>query len=358
MGDAAAPVELGQLSVEITSESYLLASNLPIEVRDARERLVGQGHGSIDIRVRPGIYRIVATLPDGGRADELVEVQGPEGFHVHFGKEPVSDATRETAGAGEDSPMFYLDTSPGDEPSWPAELVYTKGASARVLQGSWLFQPDDLDDPLTDAPHCAFRIGETTVTASLPINPVGWFPTDTCIVTPVDDGGVRLDVRFARQRLVASNLEGQLRSGAYASPTSFLDSAAGLLLDKYRDPTAAALGGLTLHRLGRLREREEWVANLARDFAWLADGRVLEIALHAQDEDEYERARWLDRLLEVAKMRPMFADGYALLLDLLRRWPDGSGEASRAEAVADITSRIVGVDWNAIALTEYAVDQA
>jgi hypothetical protein len=356
MGDVAVPVELGQLSVEIASESYLLRSNLPIEVRDARNRVVGQGQGSMTVRVRPGIYRIRATLPDGDRADELVEVRGPEGFHRRFGSDTGPRPVIEDTPAGRRSPMSYLDTSPGDAPLEPVSLMEMKRAHVRDLDGAWLFQPQS---PLSDAPYAVFLIGATRVTASLPINPFGDFPLDACIVVPVDDGRApRLEVRFVRQRLVAANLEGQLLSGAYAAPSSFLDAAVELLYDKYQDPTAAALGGLTLHRLGRLRERVSWIANLARDFRWLADGRILEIALHAQDEDAHERARWLEQLLEVAKMRPMFADGYALLLDMLRRWPDGSGVDVRAGALAEVTSRIVGVDWSATALIEYAADES
>lgn len=356
MTDEVAPLELGQLSVEIASESYLLRSNLPIEVRDSGNRVVGQGQGSMTVGVRPGIYSIRATLPNGQRADELVEVRGPEGLEFRFGSDsdagtppPIADAL-----GPQRSLTAYLGTSPGDEPSELVTLSQTRQAIVRELDGGWLFEPRSA---LVDVPYAVFTTGTRTITTSLPINPVGGFPLDSCIVVPVaDDRAARLDVRFVRQRMVASNLEGQLRSGAYADPTSFLDAAVELLYNKYQDPTAAALGGLTLHRLGRLRERVSWVANLARDFDWLADGRILEIALHASDEDAAERARWLAKLIEVARMRPMFADGYALLLDLLRRWPDGTGADLRASALADVTSRIVGVDWSATALIEYRAD--
>jgi hypothetical protein len=291
-------------------------------------------------------------LPDGDRADELVEVRGPEGFHRRYGTdaEPTAPAGYD-ASATRTSLMSYLDTSPGDAPREPVELTQLSGAEVQALDGAWLFQPAS---SLRDAPHAAFTVGTSRINASLPVNPGGPFPLDACVVVPVaDERAARLDVRFVRQRMVAANLDGQLRSGAYAEPSSFLDAAAELLFDKYQDPTAAALGGLTLHRLGRLRERASWVANLARDFAWLADGRILEIALHAHDDDADERAGWLEQLLDVARMRPMFADGHALLLDLLRRWPDGSGAEWRATALADVTRRIVGVDWSATALVDY-----
>ena len=53
---------------------------------------------------------------------------------------------------------------------------------------------------------------------------------------------------------------------------------------------AVALGGLTLHRYGRLRERQDWIENLARDFAWIPDGRILLAALLMNDRECFARA--------------------------------------------------------------------
>ncbi len=63
-------------------------------------------------------------------------------------------------------------------------------------------------------------------------------------------------------------------------------TAARLLLTKYSDPVAAALGGLILYRLGRLAERQEWVENLSRDFGWLRDGQILCAAFLSRDEEK------------------------------------------------------------------------
>ena len=87
-----------------------------------------------------------------------------------------------------------------------------------------------------------------------------------------------------------------LHENGVAGGTELLDTAAGLLLTKYSDPVAAALGGLTLHRFGRLQERQSWVENLSRDFGWLRDGRILCAALLQKDEDAAERDRGLNLL--------------------------------------------------------------
>ena len=60
-------------------------------------------------------------------------------------------------------------------------------------------------------------------------------------------------MRFSKHRRVSRMLDGVLRHHTVAA-AGLLDEAAGLLLYKYDDPPAAALGGLTLFRFGRLRQ--------------------------------------------------------------------------------------------------------
>jgi hypothetical protein len=58
-------------------------------------------------------------------------------------------------------------------------------------------------------------------------------------------------------------------------------------------------------------------------------------------------------LLDAAPRRPLFSDGLALLIRLLRNWPDGSRPTQRRDALAAITSDPLTVDWDAMALTRY-----
>jgi hypothetical protein len=108
-----------------------------------------------------------------------------------------------------------------------------------------------------------------------------------------------------------------------------------------------------LHRLGRLRERPWWVENLARDFAWIPDGRVLLAALLERERDERARMRGLDALVGAAVLRPVFADGRALALKLLRSWPDDDRGDARRQALRTIAAEPGSVDWDAMAYTTY-----
>jgi hypothetical protein len=206
--------------------------------------------------------------------------------------------------------------------------------------------------PTTETPTATFTVDGREISVSLPVNPVGRPDERTCTVTFADRAGqLRADVGFARRRRVAWTLEGLVKSDDVASTGKLFHNAEDVLYDKYQDPTAAALGGLTLHRIGRLRERTGWIENLARDFAWVVDGRVLLAAILSTAQEPRERTRGLDGLLSAAPHRPLFGDGFALMLDLLRRWPDGAREGERRAAIAALPSNPATVDWDAMALT-------
>ena len=67
-------------------------------------------------------------------------------------------------------------------------------------------------------------------------------------------------------------------------------------------------------------------------------------------EDRLDRGRGLDLLLEAAKQRPMFGDAFSLLLTLLRRWPERTGERRRRQALEDLAHHAASVDWSSVAL--------
>ena len=151
--------------------------------------------------------------------------------------------------------------------------------------GGWTFGPDQV---LTAVPTATFRLDGRDWTASLPLNPQGRKEDEaTCRVElDLTASLPRLGVRFTEQRRVGRAVDGMLRHHEVMAGAELLDQAASLLLAKYSDPASAALGGLTLHRYGRLRERQDWIENLARDFAWIPDGRILLAALLMNDHDD------------------------------------------------------------------------
>ena len=339
----------GRLQVSFEGPSFFLGQSLPVEIRDARNHLVARATGPVDMPVAAGLYRVEATLPGGKRYSEVLSVAegAPTNLVLHRGM-----ADEVEAAGSEDSPSLV--SSPRDELP-PAVLLDNRACRPLDQRGSkWTFEP--LGEP-DQTPRATFAIAGTTVTVSLPLNPRGKPEEKGCTVQFLRRGQrVRVDVGFGRKRQVASTLEGLVKSHDVISTGTLFDKAEGILYAKYQDPAAAALGGLTLHRIGRLGERADWVENLARDFRWVADGRILLAALLAKDPESKERARGLQELLEVAPVRPLFSDGLALLLQLLRTWPDKSSADERRAVLETMPTDAATVDWDAMALTNYDED--
>lgn len=117
------------------------------------------------------------------------------------------------------------------------------------------------------------------------------------------------------------------------------------------DPPGAALGGYILHQAGQLQEKQGWVENLARDFQWLPDGRILLAALLRRDSSSAEQNRGLGLLLSATENRPLFTDGLSLGMELLRRWPDEASRGQRFERLDYLAGLSAGTDWGAFNLT-------
>jgi hypothetical protein len=337
----------GTLDARIAGGPTRVTSVLPLEVRDARDALVQRAVGQLRLEVPAGLYRVRGTLPSGRLAEEIVQVV--EG-------EVATRVLTERGGASEDEDAPYsaqylidLPTGIGGHPS--VGLLHVGGAEVERMEAGWRFVPFG---DLKATPFAQFATEDRFVVTSLPVNPEGNGVERGCTVT-VQAGAeaARIVTGFARQRDVAQTLEGLIRSGEAHTTPKVLAYAEDLLFGKYKDPAAAALGGLTLHRMGRLVERLDWVENLARDFPWLPDGKVLLAATLVHAPEETERARGLAALITAAETRPMFTDGLALLLDLLRRWPADDALELRLEAIDRIAPLTEMVDWSSVSLTTY-----
>jgi hypothetical protein len=339
----------GKLKVTFEGPSYFLGQNLPVEIRDAGNHLVERAKGPVDRSLPVGLYVVEATLPGGKLHSEVVEVVAGAPTTVVLDRDLGDDVEADVPADGP-SPV-----SSGRDEAPPAVLLDYRACVPRDQRGAkWIFEPEGVP---TQAPWASFAIAGKTVTASLPLNPAGEPERTGCSVRFVRRGGrTRVDVGFVAKRRVASTLEGLVKSGDVASTAALFSNAQDVLFTKYRDPSAAALGALTLHRIGRLRERAGWVENLARDFRWVADGRIVLAALLANDKAEAGRSRGLEELLAVAPVRPLFGDGLALLMQLLRSWPDGSSNEERQLALAALPVDPATVDWGAMSLTTYDED--
>jgi hypothetical protein len=343
----------GQLIVRVDDKSLWLSNNLPYVVRDSSLSVIGTGvTGGSPISLPAGLYRVEAVTPRGRTMNELVH---------------IDPATPTEVVVTEDSGDDQGDQGSAMRGSVDAQLTGT--TACRLLTqdaGGWTFAPDQV---LTAVPTATFTLNSREWTASLPLNPQGRKDDEaTCRIeldlsTPVP----RLGVRFTSQRRVGRTIDGMLRHHEVMAGAQLLDEAAGLLLAKYQDPAAAALGGLTLHRYGRLRERQDWIENLARDFAWIPDGRVLLAALLMNDAEPAERARGRGLLLDATQSRPLYTDGLALASDLLRRWPeddrigteapDLTERSERTERLERLAAYACVTDWDSVPLVTGREDQ-
>jgi len=340
--------DTGLLTVRVDDKSLWLSNNLPFVVRDATLSVVGRGRtGEPAITLPAGLYSVEAVTPRGRTMNELVRIDAAA---------PAEVVVTEDSGRDRDDAE-----DAGMRGAVDAELT---GMTACSLLGEdpsgWTLGPDQV---LSTVPTATFLVGEREWVASLPLNPQGRNDDEATCRVELDVSGpeARLGVRFTSQRRVGRTVDGLLRHHEVMAGAELLDQAAELLLGKYQDPAAATLGGLTLHRFGRLRERQGWIENLARDFTWIPDGQILLAALLMYDADASEQARGLDLLIAATEVRPLYTDGLALATDLLRRWPPADGTADRA---ADRTERLERLaayacvtDWDSVPLVTGREDQ-
>jgi hypothetical protein len=326
--------ESGLLSIRVEDHSSWLSQNLPFVVRDASLAVVGRGRAGAPAMSLPvGLYSVEAVTPRGRAVQELVRVSPatPAVVVVTEDSGRIADDWDVSVGAGAE----LIDTD-------ACKLLFEGG-------GSWTFGPDQV---LTTVPTASFRVGDREWIASLPLNPQGHDDDETTCRVELDADGAQpqLGVRFSAGRRVGRAVDGLLRHDEVMAGAELLDQAAWLLLDKYSDPSAATLGGLTLHRFGRLRQRQSWIENLARDFAWIPDGRILLAALLMNDDDAAEQARGLELLVGATEGRPLYTDGLALATDLLRRWPSTERAAERTERLERLAEYSCVTHWNSVPL--------
>ncbi|CAN5496685.1 hypothetical protein BH10ACT7_BH10ACT7_24680 [soil metagenome] len=309
--------------------------SIQYRVRDAAQTLVYSG-GSGETEVAPGLYSVTAVTASGERLTQLVTVGSRAAIDVDF--TPAADS----APVRPDAIDGVVARAVAPRPTRRFTLVNATGCTATQDGAGWRFVPGV---PPIGTATALFTDGGSQWELSLPLNPEG--PSGGCRVDVVD-GAPR--VTLDEGRGLALTIDGMLRNDTITSGTSILEQASGLLDGKYNDPVGAALGGLTLHRLGFLADRAQWVENLARDFPWLVDGRVLLAALLRDDPDAADRRRGLDALLSAAEGRPVFTDGLSLLVELLRRWPRDTAARKRAEALEGLSYLTGYAIWDSVSL--------
>lgn len=329
----------GTLNVRLDIDSWFLKGNLPVEIRDGRLTLIERATGDTTRELPEGLYRISAMLDDGSMHEQIAQVRAGASTDVVFQQVGETETRGSAAGHDIELPTDGLE-------SLTLQLEHVEGAHVHSRGAErWTFDPDP--DPKA-IPFARFSLPDRIVEVSLPINPLSGPPLSLCSVRYDEPG---LAVELAPERTVASTVFGLIRSKEVLRGLEIVTQTTSLLRDKYRDPVGAALGGLLLQRLGHLEERANWVDNLAQDFAWLPDGRILKSALDGNSEDGAIRRAALDAVLAVSTERPLFTDAFSLLLQTLRRWPDGDRHDERRQALARLAPDTAKVDWQQVVFT-------
>lgn len=127
--------------------------------------------------------------------------------------------------------------------------------------------------------------------------------------------------------------------------------AEGLLYDKIIDPTAAAVGGYFLLRVGDLSRLHNWANNLANWFPWMPDGAIIHAWQLLKDKDNVKQniSTIRQRLIEAVKRGiPIYTDGLRLLCDgltmLSYHYDKRDNVVERALSI--IEEYTAAVDWS------------
>jgi hypothetical protein len=319
----------------------------------------------------------VGAEPD---TDDRPRVAGSPGNETWSGTSPGDDAWSGTSpGDGPSS-----GTSHGDDPlpygvrslgrrtyttaraATPEEPVTTTGlpdlelvsvSGARVVTTGRTRIAIACDPSITEVPTAVVGIAGRRLRLSLPISPQTSTPSGDCVITVErTSAGFHAQAWISPERLVANALQNLLSTGYLLQAVDIANQGLELLLDKYADPAAAALGALVLLRAGRLVDHESWMMNLAHAFPWLPDGKVLLAQLrvaHGTAGPDDLRA-----LIEASGQRLLYAETASLLVDLLRRWPTDTrgGGARVAHALERVASEAPYIDRGGICLAVWLQD--
>jgi hypothetical protein len=353
-----------------------------------------------------GLYELSTVMEDGQRRRKLVHIRPNQDIDVELGSTPISSSALDKIARPlridvtkslhlPDSPLNLPDSSTAtqsnpnnwstfttndgiavevastptystDIDSWlgnnvdlamqstiDAELISCSGVEVVDQRGSnWHFAAESTLNKVATATVSA---GGRTVQISLPCS-AQYEPANLCVVDVEKIGGrLHANAWVAPKRTVASAMQNMLTSGHMFKALELAEDANELLLHKYEDATAAALGGIILQKAGRLANRIDWVANLAHSFDWMPDGKALLAHLYATTAGHQTQAREL--AIEASQQRFLYTESFSLLLELLRRWPDRSDDAELQAAMRRLTNVSAYVDWNSVCFTQLLPDE-
>jgi len=414
--------ELGTLKVRIDSDSHYFKSNIPVRIRNSRMKVLKLPREQREFKLSPGVYQVSAVLEDGQEHKQVVRIKEGEVANVEMGannekasikahrrstkrmrvqsKAPRYTKTIERLAAHDDLPMSSGAEAPipgkeidpqephtnspephsnspepstnghessrphstGDKPSKTKSALLALSGAFRVdgRENPWMLNCEsNVEQVPTATVEISSNAGSQRYTISLPTSPHDTPDYNSCVVV--------IEKRFSKlfpaawispSRTVANALQNMLAANQLHTAKDFADNATELLRSKYQDPTGATLGALVMHKFGILEEKQSWLENLARDFRWIPDAKILlaSTMVHSVDQTRETHSRAFKIAIEASQQRILYTECYSILLDLLRRWPDKRDNLARKKAIAHLAKQSPYIDWNSICMSQRTED--
>lgn len=383
----------GSLRVSLDIDSYFLRNNLKVDIWDSDLQHCAAIREGQSLDLAEGLYQVSAVMPDGGAHKKIVEIKDRQLSEVRLGsRSPINLQRRrrrvplvidewrqkssvkllsssgdweeaETRGGVFSSELIPQGetvhrTSSNQVGKFPSELQpyasVLSAEGARVVSSSrdrFVFEPDEIS--LDKLAGVTVQVEDSIYRVSLPLNRETHSGNNDCTLKVIDQGsGKRLYARFGSRRAVSFALQNMLDKGYLLQACNVAMEATDLLRNKYSEPTGAVLGALLLNKSGRLKERKRWLENLARDFPWIPDGKVLYANILTQTKEPSMKP--LELALEASRHTMLFTESFSILLHMLRNWPwpvpDNLREEYRS-VLMRLALESTSIDWSASTLT-------
>jgi hypothetical protein len=261
--------------------------DLPVEVYDQRQRLVGRALTSDSVAVEPGRYFVEARLPDGTSRQRAVEVEGEVEQEIYLGPAErtagfvasgfgVAPSGRWTEGLFRSEAEALAEAAEGSR-------AWLQGFRWRRLGGWQLVAREPVsrrESPRLDrfAEGGLDALGLKQPDGTTTLIPIPRGHSDLLRFGLVGQGdALRLQARVASDpaHALLSFLNLDLVGDAELLSHSRSLQGEYLLGEKVSDPIAAVAGAVALLRMNALDRLHDWTANLANWFPWLPDGAAV-----------------------------------------------------------------------------------
>lgn len=236
----------------------------------------------------------------------------------------------------------------------PATVAQIQLSGAHLLDETvnpWLLKCDDSIDQIAIA---RLRVGEIDWELSLPTSPHDVEDYNSCVVMLEESiKGVRPVAWISPERTVANAMQNMLASSQLLSARELAGSATELLRGKYLDPTGATLGALLLYKFDLLEPKLAWLENLARDFSWIPDAKILLAAelLRSSEPSVEKQQRAFELALQASEQRVLYTECYSILLELFRRSLRQLDEHKSMQIAEKLGLGWIDMDWDSICVS-------